>query len=75
MGSLFFGTGFPSSPNDFHIVTQKFLDHISTCDNIRNVPEELDTSSIDALVRMLYCAFIYLSKISIWIGDFFAINN
>lgn len=51
MGSLFFGSEFPSQPNDFYIVTQKFLDHISTNDNIKKLPKELDVSSLNALVN------------------------
>lgn len=39
MGSLFFGSDFPSQPNDYYIVTQKFLDHIAATDNVRSVPE------------------------------------
>lgn len=50
MGSLFFSSEFPSQPSDFYLVTQKFLDHISTSDNIRNVPTQLDISSLESLV-------------------------
>lgn len=39
MGSLFFGSEFPSEPDDYYIVTQKFLDHISATDNVRSVPD------------------------------------
>lgn len=39
MGSLFFGTDFPSQQNDYYIVTQKFLDHIAATDNVRTLPE------------------------------------
>lgn len=39
MGSLFFGSEFPSQPDDYYIVTQKFLDHIQATDNVRSVPE------------------------------------
>lgn len=52
MGSLFFGTEFPSQINDIYIVTQKFLDHISTKDNIRDIPAELNMSSVTALVLL-----------------------
>lgn len=54
MGSLFFGTDFPSHPNDFYIVTQKFLDHISATDNIRTLPSELNTTSINAMVGIFF---------------------
>lgn len=62
MGSLFFGSDFPSKPSDFYIVTQKFLDHISTSDNIRNVPNELDVSSLDTLVgaNRLFLSITYI---------------
>lgn len=50
MGSLFFGCDFPSNLNDFYIVTQKFIDHISTKDNIRNLPSQLDITSINTMV-------------------------
>lgn len=53
MGSLFFGTEFPSHPNDFYIVTQKFLDHISAGDNVRSVPTHLDASSLENLVSQI----------------------
>lgn len=52
MGSLFFGSEFPSTTNDFYIVTQKFLDHISATDNIRTLPKELDVTSIEAFVSL-----------------------
>lgn len=53
MGSLFFGSEFPSKPGDFYIVTQKFIDHISTVDDIRYLPNELDISSEKALVSLI----------------------
>ncbi|XP_044747939.1 UHRF1-binding protein 1 [Coccinella septempunctata] len=66
MGSLFFGSGFPSDPSDFYIVTQKFLDHISSCDNIRNVPEELDTSSLNALMNQLHRELLWTEAKDVW---------
>lgn len=50
MGSLFFGSEFPSEASDFYIVTQKFLDHISTKDNIRTFPSDLKVTTTEALV-------------------------
>lgn len=50
MGSLFFGSEFPSEASDFYIVTQKFLDHISTQDDIRKFPADLSVSTTDDLV-------------------------
>lgn len=53
MGALFFGTDFPSQPEDFYVVTQKFLDHISAADDVRKVPEQVDISSLEVSVSFL----------------------
>lgn len=68
MGSLFFGTEFPSQTNDIYIVTQKFLDHISTKDNIRNIPPDLNATSVEAMVLFLN----YLLQCFFLINDFFS---
>ncbi|XP_074033152.1 bridge-like lipid transfer protein family member 3B [Leptinotarsa decemlineata] len=44
MGSLFFGTDFPSDADDLYVVTQKFVDHISADDDVRKVSVETDSS-------------------------------
>lgn len=78
MGSLFFGSDFPSDSSDFYIVTQKFLDHISAKDNIRNLPSELDTTSINNMVSanepFSKTNKIKSPKIQIWILISTAIN-
>lgn len=66
MGSLFFGTEFPSQTNDIYIVTQKFLDHISTKDNIRTFPPELNTVSVEAMVFLYYLS-IYVFFYNIYL--------
>ncbi|XP_015834568.1 bridge-like lipid transfer protein family member 3A isoform X1 [Tribolium castaneum] len=66
MGSLFFGTDFPSQPADFYVVTQKFLDHISANDNIRSVPNELDVSSLEALVEQLSRELLWTEAKDVW---------
>ncbi|XP_022906277.1 bridge-like lipid transfer protein family member 3B isoform X2 [Onthophagus taurus] len=66
MGSLFFGSDFPSKSNDFYIVTQKFLDHISTDDNVRNLPIELDTSSFNSFISQLSREFLWLEAKDVW---------
>ncbi|XP_060530359.1 bridge-like lipid transfer protein family member 3A isoform X2 [Cylas formicarius] len=66
MGSLFFGSDFPSRPGDFYIVTQKFLDHISAADNVRAEPKELDISSMDNLVRQLSKELLWVEAKDIW---------
>ncbi|KAF5286738.1 hypothetical protein FQA39_LY04160 [Lamprigera yunnana] len=66
MGSLFFGSEFPSNSNDFYIVTQKFLDHISASDNIRTLPSELNVSSVNALVEQLSRDMLWVEAKDIW---------
>ncbi|XP_018565221.1 UHRF1-binding protein 1-like [Anoplophora glabripennis] len=66
MGSLFFGSDFPSKPSDFYIVTQKFLDHIAASDNIRNVPNQLDISSLDALIEQFSREMLWIDAKDVW---------
>ncbi|KAF5308895.1 hypothetical protein FQR65_LT00595 [Abscondita terminalis] len=66
MGSLFFGTEFPSASNDFYIVTQKFLDHISARDNIRTLPSELNVSSINILIEQLCREMLWIEAKDVW---------
>ncbi|XP_063909988.1 bridge-like lipid transfer protein family member 3B isoform X3 [Zophobas morio] len=66
MGSLFFGSEFPSRGTDFYVVTQKFLDHISTSDNIRTVPNELNVSSLEALVEQLSRELLWTEAKDVW---------
>jgi hypothetical protein len=66
MGSLFFGSDFPSQPSDFYVVTQKFLDHISTGDNIRNVPNQLNVSSLETLVEQLSRELLWTEAKDVW---------
>ncbi|KAK9891592.1 hypothetical protein WA026_015552 [Henosepilachna vigintioctopunctata] len=66
MGSLFFGSDFPSVSTDLYIVTQKFLDHISSCDNIRDVPTELDTISVDVLIEQLSRELLWTEAKDVW---------
>lgn len=64
MGSLFFGTEFPSQTNDIYIVTQKFLDHISTKDNIRNFPAEINVSTLDGMVSKCFILLLCLINLN-----------
>ncbi|KAL1505764.1 hypothetical protein ABEB36_005251 [Hypothenemus hampei] len=48
MGSLFFGSDFPSKQDDIYLVTQKFLDHISASDDVKQVPKTLDITSLES---------------------------
>ncbi|XP_076255690.1 bridge-like lipid transfer protein family member 3B isoform X1 [Rhynchophorus ferrugineus] len=66
MGSLFFGTEFPSQPGDFYIVTEKFLDHISATDNVREAPKELDISCLENLQKQLSRELLWTEAKDVW---------
>lgn len=66
MGSLFFGSEFPSESGDFYIVTQKLLDHISAVDNVRQLPSQLDSSSIEALLSQINREFLWTEAKDVW---------
>ncbi|XP_025835027.1 UHRF1-binding protein 1-like isoform X3 [Agrilus planipennis] len=65
-GSLFFGSDFPSKSGDFYLVTQKFLDHITTNDNVRNTPEEMTYSSVNALMELLSRELFWRDAKDVW---------
>ncbi|RZB39563.1 UHRF1-binding protein 1-like [Asbolus verrucosus] len=50
----------------FYVVTQKFLDHISASDNIRNVPNELNVSSLEVLVEQLSRELLWTEAKDVW---------
>ncbi|XP_028134845.2 UHRF1-binding protein 1-like [Diabrotica virgifera virgifera] len=66
MGSLFFGSEFPSQQNDFYVVTQKFIDHISTVDNIRNVPSQIDSSISDDWMANFSREMLWTDAKDVW---------
>ncbi|XP_072376118.1 bridge-like lipid transfer protein family member 3B, partial [Diabrotica undecimpunctata] len=66
MGSLFFGSEFPSQQNDFYVVTQKFIDHISTVDNIRNMPSQIDSSISDDWMANFSREMLWTDAKDVW---------
>lgn len=66
MGSLFFGSEFPSKPNDFYVVTQKFIDHISTVDNIRNMPSQIDSSVTEDWMSLFTREMLWTDAKDVW---------
>ncbi|XP_017786944.1 PREDICTED: UHRF1-binding protein 1-like isoform X2 [Nicrophorus vespilloides] len=66
MGSLFFGSDFPSRPNDFNIVTQKFLDHIAAKDNIRDTPTELDANNMNNFLCQISRELLWTEAKDVW---------
>ncbi|CAG9864349.1 unnamed protein product [Phyllotreta striolata] len=66
MGSLFFGGEFPSRPDDFYVVTQKFIDHIEAVDNIRNAPESIDASVTDDWMAQFTREMLWTDAKDVW---------
>lgn len=79
MGSLFFGSEFPSQPNDYYIVTQKILDHIAAKDNVRELPE---LGAGRPLPEQFYQSMLWTEAKDVWCinldpvwGDFFGARS
>ncbi|XP_021938763.1 UHRF1-binding protein 1-like isoform X4 [Zootermopsis nevadensis] len=79
LGSLFFGADFPALPDDYHVVTDKFLKHVAGTDNVRpSPPPHFSASSVSELVRMLSRELLWTEAKDVWCvnlepvwGDFF----
>ncbi|KAJ9601040.1 hypothetical protein L9F63_000775, partial [Diploptera punctata] len=77
LGSLFYGADFPSIPNDFHVVTDKFLKHVEGTDNVRR-PPHFTATNVTELERMLNRELLWTEAKDMWCvnlepvwGDFF----
>ncbi|XP_031847065.1 bridge-like lipid transfer protein family member 3B isoform X1 [Nomia melanderi] len=78
MGQMFFSTEFPNKPDDFHVVTDKFLAHCSGTDNVRHPPANFSSNSVNELVRQLHRELLWTEAKDVWCcnlepvwGDFF----
>ncbi|XP_051166558.1 UHRF1-binding protein 1-like isoform X3 [Leptopilina boulardi] len=78
MGQMFFGTEFPNNPEDFHVVTEKFLQHCAGTDRIRSVPDNFSSNSVNEMVRQLKRELLWMEAKDVWCcnfepvwGDFF----
>lgn len=78
MGQMFFGAEFPSKSGDFHVVTDKFLAHCAGADNIRQVPPNFSSNSVNELLRQLNRELLWTEAKDVWCcnfepvwGDFF----
>lgn len=78
MGQMFFGAEFPSKSGDFHVVTDKFLAHCAGADNIRQIPPNFSSNSVNELLRQLNREFLWTEAKDVWCcnfepvwGDFF----
>ncbi|XP_036139231.1 UHRF1-binding protein 1 isoform X3 [Monomorium pharaonis] len=78
MGQMFFGAEFPSKSGDFHVVTDKFLAHCAATDNIRQIPPNFSSNSVNELLRQLNRELLWTEAKDVWCcnlepvwGDFF----
>ncbi|XP_025997065.1 UHRF1-binding protein 1-like isoform X5 [Solenopsis invicta] len=78
MGQMFFGAEFPSKSGDFHVVTDKFLVHCAGTDNIRQIPPNFSSNSVNELLRQLNRELLWTEAKDVWCcnlepvwGDFF----
>ena len=78
MGQMFFGAEFPSQTGDFHVVTEKFLQHCAGTDRIRSVPPNFSSNSVNEMVRQLSRELLWTEAKDVWCcnfepvwGDFF----
>ncbi|EFN69653.1 UHRF1-binding protein 1-like [Camponotus floridanus] len=78
MGQMFFGAEFPSKSEDFHVVTDKFLAHCGGADNIRQIPPNFSSNSVNELLRQMNRELLWTEAKDVWCcnfepvwGDFF----
>ncbi|XP_066590455.1 bridge-like lipid transfer protein family member 3B isoform X3 [Prorops nasuta] len=70
MGEMFFGAEFPSNPNDYNVVTDKFLQHCSGTDNIRSIPPNFSSNSVNELTRQLNRELLWTEAKDVWCCNF-----
>ncbi|XP_011137183.1 UHRF1-binding protein 1-like isoform X3 [Harpegnathos saltator] len=66
MGQMFFGAEFPSKSGDFHVVTEKFLAHCGGTDNIRQIPPNFSSNSVNELIRQLNRELLWTEAKDVW---------
>ncbi|KAK6637779.1 hypothetical protein RUM44_008201 [Polyplax serrata] len=78
MCSLFYNNDFPSSNNDFSLISQKFVDHFSASDNVRPPPYKITCTDVSELKNQLHREMLWTEAKDVWcinfepiFGDFF----
>lgn len=81
LGTLFYGEDFPSQPGDYHVVTDKFVNHVEYKDNVRPPPEQLPSSSSQEAEKQLYRELLWTESKDVWCillepvwGDFYGVR-
>ncbi|XP_001601171.2 UHRF1-binding protein 1-like isoform X3 [Nasonia vitripennis] len=66
MGQMFFGSEFPNKTGDYHVVTNKFLEHCAGTDCTRTVPASFSSNSINEMVRQLSRELLWTEAKDVW---------
>lgn len=66
LGSLFFGSEFPSRPGEYHVVNKKFISHLEATDNIRPAPAHITGSSVQDIVSQLCRELLWVEAKDTW---------
>ncbi|KAK3923200.1 UHRF1-binding protein 1-like [Frankliniella fusca] len=66
LGSLFFGSDFPSKPGEYHVVNKKFISHLEASDNIRPAPTHIVGSSVQDIVSQLCRELLWVEAKDTW---------
>ncbi|KAJ8675797.1 hypothetical protein QAD02_011583 [Eretmocerus hayati] len=66
MGQMFFGAEFPNKSQDFHVVTEKFLQHCAGNDGVRSVPSNFTSNSVPEMIRQLSRDLLWTESADVW---------
>lgn len=66
LGSLFFGSDFPSKPGEYHVVNKKFIKHLEGTDNIRPPPSHITGNSVQEIVDQLSRELLWVEAKDMW---------
>ncbi|XP_014232860.1 UHRF1-binding protein 1-like isoform X2 [Trichogramma pretiosum] len=78
MGQLFFGTEYPNRPDDYNVISEKFLAHCAGADCVRKIPADFNSNSVAEMVKQLTRELLWTEAKDVWCcnlepvwGDFF----
>lgn len=66
LGSLFFGSEFPSRPGEYHVVNNKFINHLEGTDNVRPSPSHITGNSVQDIVNQLSRELLWVEAKDTW---------
>ncbi|XP_065226318.1 bridge-like lipid transfer protein family member 3B isoform X2 [Planococcus citri] len=83
MRSLYLSDDFPSKCSDYHVVTDKFINHAQGKDNIRNFPDKLLSvgDNEEDIAKALFQELLWIEAKDVWCihlesvwGDFYGVR-